>query len=134
MKSFPNIGSYGFLSDCHTAALVSYTGSIEWLCLPRFDSPSVFGSLLDRSAGSFRMAPAGVLSPLSRRYEPGTLIVETTWFTETGWAIATDALTVPAEAEAHSRTHARGPGGPTQRPASADGGTPRTGHEADHCL
>ena len=50
-RGFPRIGSYGFLSDCHTSALVSYDGSVEWLCLPRFDSPSVFAALLDRDAG-----------------------------------------------------------------------------------
>ena len=54
----PPIGSYGFLSDCHTAALVSYDGSVEWLCLPRFDSPSAFAALLDRDAGHFRLEPA----------------------------------------------------------------------------
>jgi GH15 family glucan-1,4-alpha-glucosidase len=91
---FPPIGSYGFLSDCHTAALVSYDGSVEWLCLPRFDSPSAFGALLDRDAGHFRMAPRGVIVPISRRYEPGTLVIETTWVTDTGWAVIHDALTI----------------------------------------
>ena len=71
---FPPIGSYGFLSDCHTGALVSYDGAVEWLCLPRFDSPSIFGSLLDRGAGHFKLGPRGVVVPISRRYEPGTLI------------------------------------------------------------
>ena len=52
---FPPIGSYGFLSDCHTSALVSYDGSVEWLCLPRFDSPSAFAALLDRDAGHFKL-------------------------------------------------------------------------------
>ena len=56
---FPTIGSYGFLSDCHTAALVSYDGAVEWLCLPRFDSPSAFGALLDRDAGHFSLSRAG---------------------------------------------------------------------------
>ncbi len=91
---FPPIGSYGFLSDCHTAALVSFSGSVEWLCLPRFDSPSVFGSILDRGAGHFRLGPRGVVVPLSRRYEPGTLVIETTWVTDTGWVVIHDALTI----------------------------------------
>ena len=60
---FPPIGSYGFLSDCHTAALVSYDGAVEWLCLPRFDSPSAFAALLDRGAGHFKLEAA-------RRHRP----------------------------------------------------------------
>jgi GH15 family glucan-1,4-alpha-glucosidase len=92
---FPPIGSYGFLSDCHTAALVSNDGSVEWLCLPRFDSPSVFASVLDRGAGHFRLKPKGVIVPIGRRYEPGTLVIETTWVTDTGWVVVHDALTIP---------------------------------------
>ncbi len=91
---FPPIGGYGFLSDCHTGALVSYDGSVEWLCLPRFDSPSVFASVLDRGAGHFKVAPRGVIVPISRRYEPGTLVIETTWETETGWLVTHDLLSI----------------------------------------
>ena len=91
---FPPIGSYGFLSDCHTSALVSFSGAVEWLCLPRFDSPSAFGALLDRGAGHFKLAPRGVVVPISRRYEPGTLVIETTWVTDTGWVVIHDALTI----------------------------------------
>ena len=91
---FPPIGSYGFLSDCHTSALVSYDGSVEWLCLPRFDSPSAFAALLDRGAGHFKLKPRGVVVPISRRYEPGTLVIETTWVTDTGWVVVHDALTI----------------------------------------
>ncbi len=92
--SFPPIGSYGFLSDCHTAALVSYAGTIEWLCFPRFDSPSAFAALLDRGAGHWRLRPRGVIVPISRRYVPGTLVIETTWVTDTGWVVVRDALTI----------------------------------------
>jgi GH15 family glucan-1,4-alpha-glucosidase len=62
--------------------------------VPRFDSPSVFGSILDRSAGHFRFAPKGIMAPLSRRYEPGTLVLETTWSTEKGWVVIRDSLTI----------------------------------------
>ena len=91
---FPRISSYGFLSDCHTGALVSPEGSVEWLCLPRFDSASVFGSLLDRSAGFWRLGPPGLQAPVSRRYVPGTNVVETTWMTGSGWIVVHDALTL----------------------------------------
>jgi GH15 family glucan-1,4-alpha-glucosidase len=114
---FPPIGSYGFLSDCHTAALVSYDGSVEWLCLPRFDSPSAFAALLDRGAGHFKLAPRGVIVPISRRYEPGTLVIETTWVTDTGWVVIHDALTIAEWATADGK-----------------GSRPETEHESDHSL
>jgi GH15 family glucan-1,4-alpha-glucosidase len=114
---FPPIGSYGFLSDCHTAALVSFSGSVEWLCIPRFDSPSAFAALLDRDAGRFTLRPRGVTVPISRRYEPGTLVIETTWVTETGWVVVHDALTIAEWA------------------GVGDGrGRPETAHESDRSL
>jgi GH15 family glucan-1,4-alpha-glucosidase len=91
---FPRISSYGFLSDCHTGALVAPDGSIEWLCLPRFDSSSIFGSLLDRGAGFWRLGPPGLAAPVSRRYVPGTNVLETTWMTGSGWIVVHDALTL----------------------------------------
>jgi len=91
---FPSIGDYGFLSDCHTAALVAEDGSVDWLCVPRFDAPSVFGSLLDRRAGSFRLGPYGVAHPTSRSYLAGTNVLETTWRTASGWVRVRDALTL----------------------------------------
>jgi alpha,alpha-trehalase len=89
---FPPIADYAFLSDCHTGALVAPDGTIEWLCVPRFDAASVFGALLDRGAGGFRLGPYGTTVPGARRYEPGTNIVETTWMTQTGWCVVRDAL------------------------------------------
>jgi len=113
---FPPIGGYGFLSDCHTSALVSYDGSVEWLCVPRFDSPSVFTSLLDRGAGHFKVAPRGVIVPISRRYEPGTLVIETTWVTDSGWLVTHDLLSIAEW-------------------ASEDGSDrPSTAHESDRSL
>jgi GH15 family glucan-1,4-alpha-glucosidase len=91
---FPPIADYAFLSDCHTGALVAPDGSIDWLCVPRFDAPSLFGSLLDREAGSFRFGPFGNSSPAARHYEPGTNVLATTWRTPTGWILVRDALTI----------------------------------------
>jgi len=93
-SSYPPIADYAFLSDCHTGALVAPDGTIEWLCLPRFDAPSVFGAVLDRGAGGFRFGPYGVNVPMARRYEPGTNILETTWMTQSGWVVVRDALTI----------------------------------------
>ncbi|HEX2128460.1 MAG TPA: glycoside hydrolase family 15 protein [Solirubrobacterales bacterium] len=90
---FPRIAEYGFLSDCHTGALVAPDGSVEWLCLPRFDSPSTFAAILDRGAGFFRVGPRETV-PVARRYLPGTNILETTWATDRGWIIVRDALTI----------------------------------------
>jgi alpha,alpha-trehalase len=72
-NSFPPIAEYAFLSDCEVTALVAPSGNVEWLCLPRADSPSVFGALLDRAAGGFRVGPADVVVPAARRYLPGSL-------------------------------------------------------------
>jgi alpha,alpha-trehalase len=117
---FPLIGDYGFLSDCETTALVAPGGSIEWLCLPRMDSPSVFGSVLDRDAGRFRVHPTGVEEPAARRYIPGTMVLETSWWTPGGWLVVTDALLMgPWHHEGErSATHRRAP----------------TDYDADHVL
>src|SRR5438445_9342099 len=91
---FPPIADYGFLSDCETVALVAPSGSVEWLCLPRVDSPSVFGAILDRDAGYFRLGPSGVSVPAARRYLPGTMVLETSWGTGSVWVIVRDALLI----------------------------------------
>ena len=90
--AFHAIGDYGFLSDCHTGALVASDGTVEWLCLPRFDSPSVFAALLDRGAGAFRLGPTELRAPVARRYVPGSNVLETSWMTHTGWMVVHDAL------------------------------------------
>jgi alpha,alpha-trehalase len=107
---FPPIADYAFISNCHTGALVAPDGSVDWLCVPRFDSPSVFGTLLDREAGSFRFGPFGINAPAARIYEPGTNILNTAWHTKTGWALVRDALTVgPRRREDEITPHTRAP-------------------------
>ena len=91
---FPPIADYAFLSNCHTGALICPDGSVDWLCVPRFDSPSVFGMLLDRQAGCFRFAPFGVDVPEARSYQPGTNVLITVWNTPSGWVRVHDALTI----------------------------------------
>ena len=93
---FPPIADFAFLSNCHTGALIAPDGAVDWLCVPRFDSPSVFGTLLDREAGSFRLGPFGINHPSAVVYEPGTNILLTTWKTPTGWIMVRDALTMGA--------------------------------------
>jgi len=88
------IGDYGFLSDGEVSALVSPGGTHIQSTVPRFDSPSVFGAILGRRAGTFRVAPVDVAVPADRRYLPGTLILETSWATTTGWIVVRDALLV----------------------------------------
>jgi GH15 family glucan-1,4-alpha-glucosidase len=108
---FPPIADYAFLSDCENTCLISPSGSVEWLCVPRPDSPSVFGAILDRRAGHFRLGPYGVSVPAARRYLPGSLILETTWQTETGWLVVRDALALGPwhDVESRSSTHRRTP-------------------------
>jgi GH15 family glucan-1,4-alpha-glucosidase len=107
---FPPIADYAFLSDCHTGALVAPDGTIDWLCVPRFDAPSVFGSLLDRQAGGFRFGPFGINVPTARIYEPGTNILLTTWKTTSGWAIVREALILgPRRGEDLITPHTRPP-------------------------
>ena len=117
---FPPIGDYGFLSDCETTALVASSGNIEWMCLPRMDSPSVFGSMLDRDAGSFRVGPADIEVPAARRYLPGTMVLETSWGTRGGWVIVRDVLLIGPwhHEDERSNTHRRSP----------------TDYDADHVL
>ena len=91
---FPPIADYAFLSNCHTGALVAPDGSVDWLCVPAFDSPSAFGNLLDRGAGSFRLGPFGISTPTARTYVPGTNVMTTTWHTPGGWLLVHDALTM----------------------------------------
>src|SRR6185436_10846609 len=107
---FPPIADYALLSNCHTGALVAADGAIDWLCVPAFDSPSVFGSLLDRQAGFFRLGPFGISHPAARSYEPGTNVLVTTWKTPIGWIEVRDALTMgPYAGEDSVTPHTRPP-------------------------
>lgn len=117
---FPAIADYGFLSDCQFLCLVAPSGNVEWMCLPRPDSPSIFGSMLDRAGGGFRLGPDSTTVPAGRRYLPGTNVLETTWQTRTGWIIVRDFLSVGRwyQTETRSKTHRRTP----------------TDHDAGHTL
>jgi len=93
------IEDYGLIGDLHTAALVGRDGSIDWLCLPRFDSPACFASLLgDDRAGFWRLAPAEGGRADRRRYRPGTLILESEWDTPDGSVRVIDAMPPRGEA------------------------------------
>jgi GH15 family glucan-1,4-alpha-glucosidase len=92
VREFEPIASYGMLSDSSSAALVSLSGSIDWLCLPRFDSPALFARILDPRAGHWSIRPAGQFE-VERRYLPGTLVIETVFSTDAGAVRLTDALT-----------------------------------------
>jgi alpha,alpha-trehalase len=120
VSAFPPIGDYAFLSDCQTTALLAPSGNVEWLCLPRMDSPSVFAAILDRDAGSFRVAPADVSVPAAQRYIPGTMVLETSWETRMGWVIVRDALSI-------GPWHHRSERSPSHKRSPTD-------HDADHVL
>ena len=87
MSTFPPVADYAFLSNCEQSCLVAPDGSVEWLCLPRPDSPSVLGALLDRTAGHFRFGPTSAQAPHQRRYvrapcfsgEEGTFTICSFW-------------------------------------------------------
>jgi GH15 family glucan-1,4-alpha-glucosidase len=119
-SAFPPIADYAFLSDTECTALVAPSGNIEWMCLPRMDGPSVFAAMLDRDAGGFRLGPAEQMVPAGRRYLPGTMVLETTWGTRTGWVIVRDVLLIGPwhHEDERSNTHRRSP----------------TDYDADHVL
>jgi len=85
------IANYGLLADCTSAALVASDGSIDWLCLPRYDSDAVFARLLDPDAGHWSIRPVQEYTA-TRRYVPGTLVIETVFATESGAVRLTDAM------------------------------------------
>ena len=94
------IADYALLSDCRSAALVSRAGSIDWLCFPRFDGPSVFARLLDEQAGHWSLHALGA-TEVSRRYLDGTMVLETTFRTPTGSAVLLDAMAIGRNERGH---------------------------------
>jgi alpha,alpha-trehalase len=102
------IADHALLSDCRSAALVSTDGSIEWLCFPRFDGPAVFARLLDDDAGHWSIRPTREFDT-SRRYVPGTMVLETTFRTPTGTVVLEDAMAIGDTDEPH-RLAADAPG------------------------
>jgi alpha,alpha-trehalase len=110
------IANYGLMADCNSAALVDRDGSIDWLCLPRYDSDAIFARILDADGGHWSIRPAGAFTS-ERRYLPGTLVVETTFISGTGTVRLTDAM-VFAEGQ---RGHDLGYDAPHQVVRSVEG-------------
>jgi GH15 family glucan-1,4-alpha-glucosidase len=100
MSNVP-IAAHALLSNCHSAALVTSDGSVDWLCFPRFDSPSIFGRLLDEDAGHWWIRPAGGYAA-TRRYLDRTLVLATTFRTPAGRMVVTDALATGADNRGHA--------------------------------
>ena len=90
-QDFRPVADYGLLADCNSAALVDRHGSIDWLCMPRYDSSALFTRLLDPDAGHWSISPVGSFST-ERRYLPGTLVIESAFTTDTGSVRLLDAM------------------------------------------
>jgi GH15 family glucan-1,4-alpha-glucosidase len=98
------IADHALLSDCHSAALVSRTGSVEWLCFPRFDSPSTFARILDDGAGHWSIGPVGAATA-SRRYVERSMVLETTFRGPSGSVVVVDALCLGPGTRDHEIGH-----------------------------
>jgi GH15 family glucan-1,4-alpha-glucosidase len=94
------ISDYGLLADCNSAALVDRAGSIDWLCMPRYDSDAIFARILDPDAGHWSIRPRGSFE-VERRYLDGTLVIETTFTTADGAVRLTDAMAFPDGQRGH---------------------------------
>ena len=98
MDNYPLIANHGLIGDLQTAALVSTDGSIDWFCAPRFDSPSVFGALLDHEQGGhFRIRPSQGPFETKQLYFPDTAILITRFLTEAGVGEVVDFMPVTGE-------------------------------------
>src|SRR5580693_2256265 len=101
---YPNIDDHGLIGDLQTAALVATDGTVDWMCLPRFDSPSVFASLLDqRGGGRFTLAPTGSRHVTRQMYLPNTAILVTRFLSPGGVAEVVDFMPIEAPAVATDR-------------------------------
>jgi alpha,alpha-trehalase len=98
------VANYGLLADCNSAALVDRDGSIDWLCLPRYDSDAVFARILGSDAGHWSIRPRGSYTS-ERRYVPGTLVVETTFTTDSGSVRLRDAMAFAEGQRGHELGH-----------------------------
>ena len=98
------IGDHALISDCRSTAIVDRSGSVEWLCWPRVDAPSVFGRLLDPTAGHWSIAPVAD-ALVERRYVDRTMVLETTFTTGAGSIALTDALSTGAGERGHQLGH-----------------------------
>ena len=96
----PPISDYGFVSDCHSAALIDRAGSVDWWCVPRFDSPSVFGRLLDPDAGHWVIRPDDPFE-VERAYVGDTLVLRTVFRTAHGEVAITDAAALDPGGRGH---------------------------------
>ena len=106
---FPPISDYAFLGDCHSLALVARDGSIEWAVFHRFDGRPVFARMLDRDIGGyFRIAPTVPGTEVTRRYLPGTNVLETTFTTTSGVVTLTDFMPIEPDGEEIGRAHRLG--------------------------
>src|ERR1700710_1300700 len=95
MKNYPMIADHGLIGDLQTAALIATDGSVDWFCCPRFDSPSVFGSLLDAEKGGYlRISPATAVHTTQQMYFPDTAILITRFLTEDGVGEVVDFMPV----------------------------------------
>ncbi|MHB8717614.1 MAG: glycoside hydrolase family 15 protein [Candidatus Dormibacteria bacterium] len=103
------IAAYGLIGDCRSAALVGADGSIDWLCLPRFDHPSVFGRLLDaRRGGQWVVAPVEPCRT-QQRYRDRSNILETLFHTASGTVVVSDFMPIDAATDARHARHQRAP-------------------------
>ena len=103
MDPYPPIAEHGLVGDLQTAALITTDGSVDWFCCPRFDSPSIFGALLDdERGGHFRVRPAGTDYTSKQMYFPDTAVLVTRFYTDSGMGQVSDFMP-PAGATATDR-------------------------------